>query len=96
MRDPIHKQTRLHNYLPTLTIGHQTPLSTNTHTHTNSHQSHPTNYTHKHRLELEEGERVRVNLRPRVDEFLLRLADDFDCVAFTAATEVCAVQGSLR
>lgn len=40
------------------------------------------------RLELEEGERVRVNMRPRVDEFLMRISDEFDTYAFTAATEV--------
>lgn len=43
---------------------------------------------HPNRLELEEGERVRVNMRPRVEEFLLRLSDEHDTYAFTAATEV--------
>lgn len=42
----------------------------------------------RHRLELEEGERVRVNMRPRVNEFLMRLSDEFDTYVFTAATEV--------
>lgn len=41
-------------------------------------------------LELEEGEKVKVNLRPKVDEFLLRLSDEYDTYIFTAATETYA------
>ena len=31
---------------------------------------------------------MRVNMRPRVDEFLMRISDEFDTYVFTAATEV--------